>query len=47
MCELNLVTLQCATVKLSILLVRFFACRSLQTVPSDSTLQRSEISVLL
>ncbi len=33
-CELNLVTLQCVTVKvLSILLVTFFAFRTLQTVP--------------
>ncbi len=34
MCELNLVTLKCVTVKvLSILLVMFFAFRTLQTVP--------------
>ena len=44
MCELNLVTLQCVTVKLlSILLVTFFAFRTLQTVPSDLSLRRQRI----
>ncbi len=37
---LNLVTLQCVTVKvLSILLVTFFAFRTLQTVPYASALR--------
>ncbi len=36
MCELNLVTLHCVTVKLlSILLVTFVTFHTLQTVPSD------------
>ncbi len=45
-CELNLVTLQCVTVKvLSILLVTVFAFRTLQTVPQDLSLRRQRIEI--
>ncbi len=42
---LNLVTLQCVTVKVSILLVKFFAFRTLQTVPKDLSLRRQRIEI--
>ncbi len=45
-CELNLVTLQCVTVKvLSILLITFFVFRTLQTVPWDLSLRRQRIEI--
>jgi len=48
MCELNLVKVQCVTVKLlSILLVTFFAFRTLQTVPSDLSLRRQLIEIIV
>ncbi len=45
-CELNLMTLQCVTVKvLSILLITFFTFRTLQTVSQYLSLRRQRIEI--